>query len=75
MFAEKDLGLPGVHVNVKPVRKYVFNAMAAQILGYVGAPEDTNNLSDLKDFDFYEPDVCGRTNLEYFFDGVLRGRS
>ena len=53
MFAEKDLGLPGVLVNVKPVRKYVYNAMAAQILGYVGAPEDTNNLSDLKDFDFY----------------------
>ena len=74
MFAEKDLGLPGVHVNVTPVRKYVYNAMAAQILGYVGAPEDTNNLSDLKDFDFYEPDVQGRTNLEYFFDGVLRGK-
>jgi penicillin-binding protein 2 len=61
-------------VNVKPVRKYVYNAMAAQILGYVGAPEDTNNLSDLKDFDFYEPDVQGRTNLEYFIDGVLRGK-
>jgi penicillin-binding protein 2 len=74
MFAEKDLGLPGVHVNVKPVRRYVYNAMAAQILGYVGAPEDTNNLSDLKDFDFYEPDVQGRTNLEYFIDGVLRGK-
>jgi penicillin-binding protein 2 len=74
MFAEKDLGLPGVLVNVKPVRKYVYNAMAAQILGYVGAPEDTNNLSDLKDFDFYEPDVQGRTNLEYFIDGVLRGK-
>jgi penicillin-binding protein 2 len=74
MFAEKDLGLTGVYVNVKPVRKYVYNAMAAQILGYVGAPEDTNNLSDLKDFDFYEPNVQGRTNLEYFIDGVLRGK-
>jgi penicillin-binding protein 2 len=74
MFAEKDLGLTGVYVNVKPVRKYVYNAMAAQILGYVGAPEDTNNLSELKDFDFYEPNVQGRTNLEYFIDGVLRGK-
>jgi penicillin-binding protein 2 len=73
-FAEKDLGLPGVRVNVKPVRKYVYHAMAAQILGYVGAPEDTSKLSDLKDFDSYEPDVQGRTNLEYFFDGVLRGK-
>jgi len=74
MFAEKDLGLPGVHVNVKPFRKYVYNAMAAQVLGYVGAPQDTKNLSDLKDFDLYEPDVQGRANLEYFFDGVLHGK-
>ena len=74
MFAEKDLGLPGVHVNVKPVRKYVYNAMTAQILGYVGAPENTNNLSDLKEFDIYESDVQGRANLEYFCDSVLRGK-
>ena len=73
-FAEKDMGLPGVHVNVKPVRKYVYHAMAAQILGYVGAPEDTNTLLDRKDFDFYEPDIQGRTNLEYLVDGVLRGK-
>ena len=73
-FAEKDLGLPGVQIGVKPIRKYVYHAMAAQILGYVGAPEQTNNLSDLKDFDFYEPDVQGRTNLEYYVDEVLRGK-
>jgi penicillin-binding protein 2 len=36
--------------------------------------QDTNNLSDLKDFDYYDPDVQGRTNLEYFIDGVLRGK-
>jgi cell division protein FtsI/penicillin-binding protein 2 len=71
-FAEKDMGLPGVHLNVKPVRKYVYHAMAAQILGYVGAPEDTNALLDRKDFDFYEPDIQGRTNLEYLVDGVLK---
>src|SRR6476659_3750869 len=26
-FAEKDLGLPGVQVNVRPVRKYLYNAL------------------------------------------------
>jgi penicillin-binding protein 2 len=74
MFAEKNLGLPGVHLNIKPVRKYVYHAMAAQILGYVGVPEDTNSLADRKDFDFYEHDVQGRTNLEYYHDAVLRGK-
>ncbi|MBV9390776.1 MAG: penicillin-binding protein 2, partial [Verrucomicrobia bacterium] len=73
-FAEKDLGLPGVQVNVKPVRKYVFNAMAAQVLGYVGAPKDVSKLPDLKDFNFYEADVQGRSNIEYYLDDILRGK-
>src|SRR3984893_3571710 len=73
-FAEKDLGLPGVQVNVRPVRKYVYNAMAGQILGYVGAPKDINKLPDIKDFNFYEPDVQGRTNIEYYLDDELRGK-
>jgi penicillin-binding protein 2 len=72
-FAEKDLGLPGVQVNVRPLRKYVFNAMAAQILGYVGAPKDISQLPDIKDFNFYDPDVQGRTNIEYYMDDALRG--
>jgi penicillin-binding protein 2 len=73
-FAEKDLGLPGVQVNIRPVRKYVYNALAAQILGYVGAPNDINKLPDIKDFSFYQPDVQGRTNIEYFLDDDLRGK-
>jgi len=73
-FAEKDLGLPGVQVNIRPVRKYVYNALAAQILGYVGAPKDINKLPDIKDFNFYQPDVQGRTNIEYFLDDELRGK-
>src|SRR6195256_2632161 len=73
-FAEKDLGLPGVQVNVKPVRKYVYNAMAAQILGYVGAPKDISKLPDVRDFNFYESDVQGRTNIEYYMDDALRGK-
>jgi penicillin-binding protein 2 len=73
-FAEKDLGIPGVQVNVRPVRQYAFGALAAQILGYVGAPKDIGHLPDIKDFDFYEPDVQGRTNIEYSMDDVLGGK-
>ncbi len=73
-FAEKDLGLPGVQVNVKPVRKYVFNAMGAQVLGYVGAPKEVSKLPDLRDFNFYEADVQGRSNIEYYLDDILRGK-
>jgi cell division protein FtsI/penicillin-binding protein 2 len=73
-FAEKNLGLPGVRLNVTPVRKYVYGALAAHILGYVGVPEDLGKLPDIKDFDFYEPDVQGKTNIEYVMDDVLQGR-
>src|ERR1700760_855614 len=73
-FAEKDLGLPGVQVNVRPVRKYVYNALAAHLLGYVGTARDINKLSDIRDFNFYEPDIQGKTNVEFYLDDALRGK-
>jgi len=73
-FAETHLALSGVQVDVKPVRQYNYGALAAQILGYVGAPKDISRLPDLKDFDFYQPDVEGKINLEYSMDDVLRGK-
>jgi penicillin-binding protein 2 len=39
-FAEHDVGLPGVDLAIKPVRSYVYGALASHILGYVGAPDD-----------------------------------
>jgi penicillin-binding protein 2 len=73
-FAEKDLGLPGVQVNVRPVRKYMYNAMAAHLLGYVGTARDINKLPDIRDFNFYEPDIQGKTNVEFYLDDALRGK-
>src|SRR5207244_2593735 len=40
-FAEHDVGLPGVDIAIKPVRSYVYGALAAHLLGYVGPPDDT----------------------------------
>jgi penicillin-binding protein 2 len=73
-FAEKDLGLPGVQVNVRPVRKYLYNALGAHLLGYVGSAKDINQLPDIKDFNFYEPDIQGKTNIELYLDDALRGK-
>src|ERR1700736_1837661 len=73
-FAEKDLGLPGVQVNVRPVRKYVYSALASHLLGYVGSARDINKLPDIRDFNFYEPDIQGKTNIEFYLDDALRGK-
>jgi penicillin-binding protein 2 len=72
--AENDFGVQGVDITVRPVREYIYGAMAAHLLGYVGKPEDINKERDIKSFTYYQPDVVGRASLEQAFDRYLRGR-
>src|SRR5947208_3139334 len=72
-FAEHDVGLPGVDLAIKPVRSYVYGALAAHLLGYVGPPDETNK-EEAKKFTFYQSDVDGKSNVEKIFDQYLRGR-
>src|SRR5881394_977243 len=72
-FSEHDVGLPGVDINIKPVRSYVFGALASHLLGYVGAPDDTNK-EEAKKFTFFQPDVEGKSNVEKSMDDYLRGK-
>jgi penicillin-binding protein 2 len=72
-FSEHDVGLPGVDITIKPVRSYVFGALASHMLGYVGAPDDTNK-DEAKKFTFYQPDVEGKSNVEKSMDEYLKGK-
>jgi penicillin-binding protein 2 len=72
-FSEHDVGLPGVDITIKPVRSYVFGALASHMLGYVGAPDDTNK-EEAKKFSFYQPDVEGKSNVEKSMDEYLKGK-
>src|SRR5438445_7020434 len=72
-FSEHDVGLPGVDIAIKPVRSYVYGALAAHLLGYVGAPDDTNK-EEAKKFTFYQGDVEGKTNVEKAMDEYLKGK-
>lgn len=72
-FSEHDVGLPGVDITIKPVRSYVYGALAAHMLGYVGAPDDTNK-EEAKKFSFYQPDVEGKSNIEKSMDEYLKGK-
>lgn len=74
VFSEKNLGLPGVNVTVKPVRWYVYGSLAAHLLGYVGMPNDLDKLPDLKNFNFYEPDMEGKAQLELYLNDALKGQ-
>ena len=72
-FAEHDVGLPGVDLAIKPVRSYVYGALAAHLLGYVGAPDDVNK-EEARKFTFYQGDVEGKSNIEKAMDEYLRGK-
>src|ERR1043166_7487440 len=72
-FAEHDVGLPGVDLAIKPVRSYVYGALAAHLLGYVGPPDDTNK-EEAKKFTFYQSDVEGKSNVEKAMDEYLKGK-
>jgi penicillin-binding protein 2 len=71
-FSEHDVGLPGVDIAIKPVRSYVYGALASHMLGYVGAPDDTNK-EEARKFTFYQGDVDGKSNIEKAMDEYLRG--
>src|SRR6058998_2491957 len=72
-FSEHDVGLPGVDIAIKPVRSYIYGALAAHLLGYVGAPDDINR-EEAKKFTFYQGDVEGKSNIEKSMDEYLRGK-
>ncbi len=72
-FSEHDVGLPGVELALKPVRSYVYGALASHLLGYVGMPDDVDK-EDAKKFTFYQGDFEGKSNVEKIMDEYLRGK-
>ncbi|HEY8900449.1 MAG TPA: penicillin-binding transpeptidase domain-containing protein [Chthoniobacterales bacterium] len=76
---ENNVGLPGLKAEVKPVRYYPYGSLAAHILGYVGAPRDIDKqrkeeAEEGKDYNFFQPDVEGKAQIEKAMDKYLRGK-
>ena len=78
--SENDVGLPGVEVCVRPMRRYLYGAFGCHMLGYVGRPEDESKEPDYfqangtKTFDYYKSDIVGRASIEKHCDEWLRGK-
>src|SRR4029078_12967024 len=71
--SEHDVVLPGVEIPRRPVRQYIYGALGAHLLGYVGAPVDIDKLEDVNDYTFYQPDVEGKSQVEVALDKYIRG--
>ena len=72
-FSEHDVGLPGVDIAIKPVRSYIYGALASHLLGYVGMPDEVDK-EEARKFTFYQADAEGKSNIEKLMDEYLRGK-
>jgi len=70
---EKHLELPGIMINVKPVRYYPYETLLSQTLGYIGriTQEDLKNLDMSK---YKLTDLVGHSGLEALYEKYLRGK-
>ena len=75
LLSERNLGVPGVNVTKKPVRQYLYGALGAHFLGYVGMPNDLTKLPDINKFNFYDPDMEGKAQIELAMNDYLKGEA
>lgn len=72
MVEENHLRLPGVEIEMKPVREYVNGTLASHLLGYIGEVSEEEMGS--KGFEDYNPgDYLGKNGIERSWEKELHG--
>lgn len=71
---ERRNELPGISVDVQPIRYYPYNGMSAQVFGYVGQinEEEAQRLQGAEGVSSLTQ--IGRAGLESYYDDLLRGK-
>jgi penicillin-binding protein 2 len=78
VIGEEAAALPGIVVEVEPVRRYlddagnVAGALLSQVVGYTG-PVTRDDLVALEDRGYLRDDVIGKAGVEASFEDELRG--
>ncbi|HEY2953819.1 MAG TPA: penicillin-binding protein 2 [Candidatus Eisenbacteria bacterium] len=70
---ESRAELPGIEVQVEPVRRYPHGRLAAHLLGYAGEVNE-QELDSLSTAGYRLGDLIGRTGVERRYEEILRGR-
>lgn len=73
LLEERRLDLPGVMVDVQPIRYYPDGPLASHVLGYLGEI-DPAALAVLQDKGYSAGDIMGKSGVEAAFDEYLRGQ-
>ena len=75
-FAEHNLQIPGVVPEVRPVRQYMYDALACHLMGYVRLPDESLvPAEERKQWDFFVGDDFGYSGVEKTMDRVLKGEA
>ncbi|MDF2928242.1 penicillin-binding protein 2 [Anaerospora sp.] len=69
---ERRSELPGVAIEIQPIRNYVNNELAAHAFGYVSEINDVE-LEKRKSEGYKQGDIIGKFGLERVYDKELRG--
>jgi penicillin-binding protein 2 len=64
--------LPGVIVDVRPMRTYIYGDLAAHLIGYLGEI-DESELKQSKDGPYRMGDMIGKYGIEYQWEADLKG--
>lgn len=72
---ENHLSLPGVTVDVEPVRQYAYGPLLAHVLGYVGRipSEAADQYLEDESLGYAPDDRVGLAGVEYSLEDLLRG--
>ncbi len=65
--------IPGIEVQVEPMRRYPNGALAGHLLGYAGEINDVE-LDSLASLGYQSGDLLGRSGVEKSYEEILRGR-
>lgn len=69
---EQRLELPGVNIDIEPVRSYPYGDLMGEVLGYV-REITAEQLAAHKDEGYQMGDSFGQVGLEYSYESYLRG--
>jgi len=70
---EQRLELPGVIIDIEPLREYPNGNMLAHVMGYV-RQINKEQLAENKDKGYKSGDLFGQSGLEYTYEQYLRGQ-
>jgi len=70
--SEKGVGLPGININIEPIREYEDGNLASHVLGYMGKVTQTD--IDNSDGVYGNDSWIGKSGMESLLEEYLRGQ-